>query len=287
MPALESGADVIITGRVADPSLFVAPIAHHFGWRLSELDRVGRATVVGHLLECAGQVSGGYFADPGRKDVPDIANLGFPFAEVDREGNAVLGKVDGTGGAITLATVKEQLLYEASDPGAYLTPDVTADFTGVVLTQLAKDRVGVTGGCASGKSSTLKVSIGYLAGYLGEGEMSYAGRNARARGSRAGCVGSAFKARSTRFASITSAAPRRMAAHSTKARTPYEIRLRVAARASSAEEARSWAKRSKRSTSNGPGQGGAQVRHRADRHRIDAHRPLRGRIHRHDQGMDP
>ena len=133
MPALESGADVIVTGRVADPSLFVAPIAHHFGWRPAELDRIARATAVGHLLECAAQVCGGYFADPGFKDIPNMANMGFPFADVDMEGNAVLGKVEGTGGAITLATVKEQLLYEASDPGGYVTPDVTADFRGVTL----------------------------------------------------------------------------------------------------------------------------------------------------------
>ena len=114
IPALETGADIVITGRVADPSLFVAPVAHYFGWRVSDLDRMARATAVGHLLECAAQVTGGYFADPGRKDVPDIANIGFPFADVDAEGNAVLGKVEGTGGAITLATVKEQLLYEAT-----------------------------------------------------------------------------------------------------------------------------------------------------------------------------
>ena len=99
MPALRSDADVIVTGRVADPSLFVAPIAHHFGWALDDLDRMARATVVGHLLECAAQVSGGYFADPGVKDVPDLANVGFPVADVDADGNATLGKVAGTGGS--------------------------------------------------------------------------------------------------------------------------------------------------------------------------------------------
>ena len=167
MPALRSGADVIVTGRVADPSLFVAPIAHHFRWSIDDLERIARATVVGHLLECASQVSGGYFADPGRKDVPDLANVGFPFADVDADGNATLGKVAGTGGMITLATVKEQLLYEVTDPGAYITPDVTADFSGVALSVAGPDAVAVSGGRARGRTPTLKVSVGYLAGYLG------------------------------------------------------------------------------------------------------------------------
>src|SRR6266545_2410254 len=106
VPALATGADIVITGRVADPSLFVAPIATHHGWSLDDHDRVARGIAVGHLLECAGQLCGGYFADPGRKDVPDMAHLGFPFADVDADGRAMLAKVNGTGGAITLATVK-------------------------------------------------------------------------------------------------------------------------------------------------------------------------------------
>jgi len=186
LPALASGADIIVTGRVADPSLFVAPIAHHFGWSMTDLDRVARGTVVGHLLECAAQLCGGYFADPGIKDVPGLAYVGFPFADVDQEGNAQLGKVEGTGGIITLATVKEQLLYEASDPGRYVTPDVTADFRQVTLEQIGPDRVAVRGGRSSGRSPTLKVSVGYIAGFVGEGEMSYAGRNALARARLAG-----------------------------------------------------------------------------------------------------
>ena len=160
LPALRSDADVIVTGRVADPSLFVAPMAHHFGWSLDDLDRMARATVVGHLLECAAQVSGGYFADPGVKDVPDLATLGFPFADVDANGNARLGKVAGTGGRISLPSVKEQLLYEVTDPGGYVTPDVTADFGTVRLRADAAGAVHVSGATARGRTPTLKVSVG-------------------------------------------------------------------------------------------------------------------------------
>src|SRR5262249_32870551 len=112
LPALQSGADIVLTGRVADPSLALAPLAHEFGWKLDDAERLARGTVVGHLLECAGQLTGGYYADPGKKNVPDMAHLGFPFADVDADGNARLSKVDGTGGRINRMTATEQLLYE-------------------------------------------------------------------------------------------------------------------------------------------------------------------------------
>ena len=131
LPALATGADIIITGRVADPSLFLAPAAYEYGWQPDDLDRMARGTVMGHLLECAGQITGGYCADPGRKDIPDFAHIGFPYADVDRDGNCIIGKPAGTGGAINLMTAKEQLLYEVTDPRAYVTPDITADFTTV------------------------------------------------------------------------------------------------------------------------------------------------------------
>ena len=178
MPALATGADVVVTGRVADPSLFVAPIAQHHGIALDDWDRLARATTVGHLLECAGQLCGGYFADPGRKDVPDMANLGFPFADVDADGRAILGKVEGSGGSITLATATEQLLYEVTDPHGYLTPDVIADFSTVTLENAGRDRVAVDGARGRPRPDQLKVSVGYLAGFIGEGEIGYAGRNA-------------------------------------------------------------------------------------------------------------
>jgi hypothetical protein len=182
LEALRGGADVIITGRVADPALFLAPLVHEFGWGLDDWDRLGRGTVVGHLLECAGQVSGGYFADLGRKRVPDLARLGFPLAEVGEDGVAVITKVPGSGGLISAATCKEQLLYEIHDPGAYLTPDVTADFHGVALTEISPDRVRVEGGAGRPRPETLKVSVGCRDGFIGEGQISYAGPDAVGRG---------------------------------------------------------------------------------------------------------
>jgi hypothetical protein len=181
VPALALDADVVITGRVADPSLFVAPLVHAYGWRLDDWPRLARATVVGHLLECAGQLTGGYFADPGKKDVGGLAHLGFPFADVDAEGNAEFGKVAGTGGTLNLLTAKEQLFYEVTDPTAYTTPDVVADFTQIELAQAAPDRVRATGAVGKPRTPTYKVSVGYRAGWMGEGEISYAGPNAVAR----------------------------------------------------------------------------------------------------------
>ena len=181
--ALAQGADIVITGRVADPSLFLAPMVHAFGWSWQDWQRLGQGTVVGHLLECAGQVSGGYFADPGLKDVAGLADLGFPFADVAANGEAVVSKLPGSGGCVTSATCKEQLLYELHDPAGYLTPDVTADFRGVRLEERGPDMVAVTGGTGTRTPEQLKVTLGYHEGYFGEGQISYAGT--RLRGARA------------------------------------------------------------------------------------------------------
>jgi len=232
VPALATRADVIITGRVADPSLFVAPLAHAFGWRLDDWERLGRATVIGHLLECAGQVTGGYFAEPGLKDVPNLAHLGFPWCDVDADGDGVLGKVAGTGGAITLRTAKEQLLYEVTDPGGYITPDVVADFTSVSLKEVSPDRVMVKGGRGKPRTPTYKVSVGYRAGFVGEGEVSYAGAKAAERARLAGEI--------VRERLREDLPDLRVdligidSAHRTDfghPHAPYEVRLRVAARA--------------------------------------------------------
>ena len=181
LEALGGGADVIITGRVGDPALFLAPLIHEFGWAMDDWDQLGRGTVIGHLLECAGQITGGYFADPGFKDVPDLARLGFPLAEVDETGAAIITKVAGSGGRISVATCKEQLLYELLDPTAYLQPDVIAAFSTVRFTDLGNDRVAVSGGGGRARPETLKVSVGYFDSYLGEGQMSYAGPGCIAR----------------------------------------------------------------------------------------------------------
>lgn len=179
--ALAAGANVVITGRVADPSLFLGCLMHAHGWRWDDWPRIAAGTVVGHLLECAGQVTGGYFADPGVKDVPDLANLGFPLAEVAADGAAFVTKAPGTGGVVTVATCKEQLLYECGDPFAYVTPDCVADFSGVGFSQEAESRVSVTGAAARPRTDSLKTSVCYRAGYIGEAQVGYAGPNARAR----------------------------------------------------------------------------------------------------------
>lgn len=179
--ALRADADVVITGRVADPSLFLAPQLFTFGWAQDDWTRLGRGTLIGHLLECAGQITGGYFADPGVKDVVDLARLGFPLAEVDSEGRAVISKVAGSGGRIDTATCTEQMIYEVHDPKAYLTPDVTADFSGVSFSVAAPDEVRAEGADGRTRPQTLKVSVGYLDGWIGEGQISYGGPGALAR----------------------------------------------------------------------------------------------------------
>jgi hypothetical protein len=179
--ALGAGADVVVTGRAADPALFLAPLVHELGWSMDDWTRLGRGTLVGHLLECAGQVTGGYFADPGYKDVAGLARLGFPLAEVDKEGGAVITKVAGSGGRVSEATCKEQLLYEIHDPARYLTPDVVADFSQVEIGELAKDRVRVSGADGHERPAALKLSVGYRDGFVGEGQISYAGPGAVAR----------------------------------------------------------------------------------------------------------
>jgi hypothetical protein len=179
--ALRDGADIVVTGRVADPSLTVGPAMAHFGWAADDWDRLARATMAGHLLECGAQVCGGYYADPGYKDVPDLAHVGYPIAEIDADGGCIVGKADATGGCLDEHTVKEQLLYELHDPSAYLTPDVTADISEATVTALAPDRVRLAGVRGHARPDTLKVNVFHRHGWLAEGEISYAGRGAEAR----------------------------------------------------------------------------------------------------------
>ena len=239
--ALKKGADVVITGRVADPSLFLAPLIAEFDWQPDRLDLLGQGTVLGHLLECAGQVTGGYFADPGFKNVPDLARLGFPIAEVREDGSFVVTKVPGSGGMVTAATCKEQLLYEIHDPSSYITPDVVADFTGVRVAETGKDRVAITGGTGRPRTETLKVSIGYRDGFIGEGQISYAGPGAVERGKLAlEIVAERLKLTCVPFDKIrydligvnSLHGDNRSAGHD-----PYEVRVRVAGRTSSMVEA--------------------------------------------------
>lgn len=188
LPALDHEPHVVITGRVADPSLFLAPLAHRFGWKIDDWPVLGRGTAVGHLLECTTQVTGGYFADPPYKVVPDIAYLGFPYAEVDADGSAAITKLDGTGGVVRELTVKEQLLYEVHDPKAYLTPDVTADFSTARIAEDGKDRVRISGVGGRERPKTLKAIVGFDGGFLAEAEFSYAGAGAVGRAQLAAAI---------------------------------------------------------------------------------------------------
>jgi hypothetical protein len=179
--ALLAGADIVVCGRVADPSLAVGPALAHFGWARDDWTRLARATMAGHLLECGTQVTGGYYADPGYKDVPGMARLGYPIAEIDAEGDCTITKPAGTGGRIDQHTVKEQLLYEVHDPAAYLTPDVVADITEADVTELGPDRVRLSGVRGRARPPGLKVNVCHATGWFAEGEISYAGARAEAR----------------------------------------------------------------------------------------------------------
>ena len=179
--ALARGADVVVAGRTSDPALAIAPLMHHFGWGWEDWQRLAVGAACGHLLECGSQVTGGVFWDPGFKDIPDPANIGFPIAEVTAEGGLVITKAEDTGGLVDLRTVKEQLLYELHDPARYVTPDVVLDITGCTLEQAGKDRVAVRGLRGHPAPETLKVTASFEGSWLGEGEVSVAGPNALAR----------------------------------------------------------------------------------------------------------
>ncbi len=181
LPALAADAELIITGRCADPSLFMAPAVHDFGWELDDWDRLARGTVAGHLLECGMQVTGGYFADPPFKPVPDLAYCGYPLAEIGADGEVVVTKLAEAGGCVSARTVKEQLLYEVNDPTAYLTPDVTADFSGARIEEVGPDRVRITGIRGRPRPESLKVTVGFDGGFQGEAGISYAGPGAQGR----------------------------------------------------------------------------------------------------------
>jgi hypothetical protein len=184
--ALRAGAQVVVTGRVADPSLALGPMLAHFDWAPDDWDRLAAGTMAGHLLECGAQVTGGYFADPGVKDVPDLAHAGFPIVEMHADGHFIVTKAADTGGCVDRRTVTEQLLYEIHDPAAYLTPDVVADLSEAELHEVGRDRIEVRGIRGHARPATLKATVCYEGGWLGEGEISYAGPNAVARARLAG-----------------------------------------------------------------------------------------------------
>jgi len=261
--ALASGANIVITGRAADPSLFVGPLLHEFGWSFDDWHRLGQTTLIGHLLECAGQVTGGYFADPGYKDVPDLARLGFPIGEVSEDGSVVITKVAGSGGQVTPATCKEQILYEIHDPARYLTPDVIADFSRVTVEEIGSDRVRIQGSSGGPRPETLKVSIGTIEGFVGEGQISYAGPGARARGELALAIVrerlklTGISTSELRFdlIGVNSLHGDRLSGNGGP-HEPYEVRVRVVGRTDSLSEAVRIGNEVETLYTNGPAGGG-------------------------------
>jgi hypothetical protein len=259
--ALTAGTDVVITGRASDPALFLAPMIHAFGWAMDDWNLLGKGTVAGHLLECAGQITGGYFADPGTKEIPDLARLGFPIGEVDEDGSLVVTKVEGSGGAVTAQTCKEQLLYEVHDPRQYLQPDVTADFSQVSVEEIGQDRVRVSGGQGTKRTGTLKVSVGYVDSFIGEGQISYAGPGALARGrlaldivrERLKLTGVAASELRFDLIGVDSLHGPLVSAH---ANEPYEVRVRVAGRTETLREAVRIGNEVETLYTNGPAGGG-------------------------------
>lgn len=176
--ALEAGADVVITGRVADPSLFVGPLKYEFGWTADQKEKMGQALLLGHLMECAGQLTGGYYADPGYKDVENLHILGLPIAEIDESADFIVTKVEGSGGFVSVDVCKEQMLYEIGDPSHYITPDGIADFSQVSFVQQGKDVVQARGGRCKGEPADYKVNVSYKDCFIGEASLSFGGSTA-------------------------------------------------------------------------------------------------------------
>jgi len=186
--ALSGNADMVLVGRTTDSALVLGPLLHEFGWPEDDWDRLAAGTICGHLLECGAQVTGAYFADPGFKDVPALAEVGFPVAEISESGAFVITKPERTGGCVTTATVTEQLLYEMHDPACYVVPDVCADVTGLHLTEQAENRILVKGIKGKPGPAELKATVCVDGGYMAETELSYAGLNSLARAQLAGDV---------------------------------------------------------------------------------------------------
>jgi len=186
--ALKDGADIVITGRVSDPAIFMAPLIYEFGWKMDDWDLLGKATALGHLLECGGQVTGGYYAEPGKKDIPNLHLLGFPIAEISEDGEFFITKVETSGGVVDTHTCTEQLLYEIHDPSNYITPDVVADFSNITFIQLGEDVVQVKGATGRQRPDALKVSIGHRGDFIGDGEISYGGPGCVERAKLAGDI---------------------------------------------------------------------------------------------------
>jgi len=184
--ALAQGADIVLTGRVADAALTLGPLAHEFGWKWDDWDRLAAGLTLGHLLECSGQGSGGNFGSAGEwAKVPDYAHLGYPIAEVAEDGAALFTKPPGTGGRVSFDTVRQQLLYEVHDPHAYFSPDVVLDMGTLRFDDEGDDRVRISGATGAPRPKTLKVVAGYQDGWMGTGMIGFAWPEAYAKCAKA------------------------------------------------------------------------------------------------------
>ena len=257
--ALRNGADIIFTGRVADPALFLAPMIIEFDWSLKDYDLLGKGTTLGHLMECAGQVTGGYFADLKGKQISDLANLGFPIAEVKMDGSFYITKLPEAGGTVTVATCTEQLLYEIHDPEQYFTPNVVADFSRVTMQELEQDKIAIFNGSGKPPSGWLKVSVGYRDGFIGEGQISYGGSDALERAKLAlEIVKTRLQHTSVEYseARFDIIGNNHLYGTTIAQGTPNDVRIRVAARTSDRKQAVKIGNEVETLYTNGPSGGG-------------------------------
>lgn len=266
--ALAAGADVVITGRVSDPALTIGPLVYEFGWDVGRNpEQMGQAVLAGHLLECAGQVTGGYYADPGYKDVPDLDRLGFPIVEMAENGAFTVSKPEGSGGLVSVDTCKEQTIYEIHDPKAYLTPDAVADFSGVYYRQAGENRVLARGAVSHGRPKDLKVSVGCKDCWIGEGEISYGGSGCLARAKlaadilkkRIAATGIRLSEYRTELIGWDSLY-RDGISQSLRGEEPCEVRLRAAGRTADRWQAELLADEVEALYTNGPAGGGGAVK---------------------------
>lgn len=266
--ALENGADIVITGRVSDPALTIGPLCYEFGWNADKnIYEMGQATLAGHLLECGGQATGGYFADPGYKEVPCLERLGFPIVEIGEDGEFFVTKVPDAGGLVTEDTLKEQTIYEIHNPESYLTPDVIADFSKVKFKEIDKDIVKASNASSHGRPDTYKVSIGYKDCYIGEGEISYGGSNAIERAKLAAeiiekrlkIIGCEFNELKIEYIGFNSLYGDKISSGFASSCFP-EIRLRVAARTRDQRNANQIGNEVEALYTNGPAGGGGATK---------------------------
>lgn len=266
--ALDEGADIVITGRVSDPALSVGPLVHEFGWDIEKNPvQMGQAILAGHLLECAGQVTGGYYADPGYKEVPDLHRLGFPLVEICEDGGFTVTKAEGSGGLVSVDTCKEQLVYEIHNPERYMTPDGIADFSHVKFIQAGENTVIAENALSHGRPENLKVSVSYKDCYIGEGEISYGGGNCLARAElaeeivrkRVELTGIDLEEYRADYIGLNSLFRNKITGQISSGQ-PAEVRLRVSGRAKDKKQAELLANEVEALYTNGPAGGGGAVK---------------------------